>query len=114
MLPDFEDLANIWERYNVNFGLIDERPEEREARSFMNRFTGRVKLARWSGQGQHEEVTVDEDRGLLIARRSWACDQTVDHFRRQRKVLPSSVQPVRKVAVTSNTLPAPCGETRPT
>ena len=46
----------------------------------MQAFPGRVKLVRWAGEAQHEDISVDEDEGLVIARRTWAMDQTVDQF----------------------------------
>jgi hypothetical protein len=90
-VPGFEDLADLWSRYNVNFGLIDERPEERAARSFAEAFAGRAMLVRWSGPAQHDDIVIDEDHALVIARRTWACDQTVDQFTRQVRYLPRNV-----------------------
>lgn len=84
----FEDLAHLWDRYGVNFGLIDERPEERVARDFADRFAGRAALLRWGGQGQRDPIDFDEDRRLVIARRTWACDQTVAAVMDQLRLLP--------------------------
>jgi hypothetical protein len=88
---DFAELANLWRRYNVNFGVIDERPEERAAREFMREFPGRCVLARWAGDAQHDDIVMDGEQGLLLARRTWACDRTVDAFSRQVKYLPASL-----------------------
>jgi hypothetical protein len=71
---EFEDLAHLWDRYGVNFGLIDDRPEERAAREFAARSAGRGALLRWGGEEQRDPFTFDEDRRLVIARRTWACD----------------------------------------
>ena len=87
----FSELASLWDRYGVNCGVIDERPEERAAREFARRFPGRVYLARWSGQGQHEDVALDAARDLVIARRAWSLDQTVDAFITQRRLLPKTL-----------------------
>jgi Phage terminase large subunit (GpA) len=90
-VPDFAGLAQLWDRYNVRFGLIDERPEERAARSFMEAHAGRCKLVRWSGEEQRDPVVVDDDRGLVIARRTGACDRLVAAFSTQTKYLPRTL-----------------------
>jgi len=87
-VPDFEALALLWRRYDVRFGVIDERPEEREARRFMEAYRGRVLLCRWSGEEQRDPVVTDEDRGLLIARRTAACDRLVAAVTEQLRLLP--------------------------
>jgi hypothetical protein len=87
----FTDLSQIWDRYNVNFGLIDERPEERKAREFMDARRGRVLLCRWAGDEQRDPIVIDEDRGLLVARRTAACDRLVVAVAEQRKLLPADV-----------------------
>jgi hypothetical protein len=84
----FEDLAQLWSGYNVNFGLVDERPEERAARAFMDAFRGRCMLLRWSGEEQRDPVAVDEEAGLVVARRTGACDRLVSAIAEQRRLLP--------------------------
>jgi phage terminase large subunit GpA len=87
-IPGFEDLAQLWNRFEVNFGLIDERPEERKAREFMETFRGRCVLIRWSGSEQRDPTVLDSDRGIVSARRTGACDRAVDAFQRQMRLLP--------------------------
>ncbi len=87
----FTDLAQLWDRYNVNFGLIDERPEERKAREFMEARRGRVLLCRWAGDEQRDPIVIDDDRGLLIARRTGSCDRLVVAVAEQRKLLPTNI-----------------------
>jgi hypothetical protein len=87
----FDELESLWDRYSVNFGLIDERPEEKKAREFMDRFVGRCLLTRWSGDQQRDNIVVDEDKGLVIARRTWSCDQTVAAFAQQKRLLPREI-----------------------
>jgi len=84
----FEDLARLMEAYSVNLAAVDERPEERSAREFMRAHTGRVLLVRWSGDEQRDEISIDSDRGLLVARRTAACDRLVQAFEAQRRLLP--------------------------
>ncbi|MEX0755690.1 MAG: terminase gpA endonuclease subunit [Actinomycetota bacterium] len=97
----FNDLAELWERFGVNFGLIDERPEERAAREFANDHPGRVMLARWSGGEQKDDIVVDEKHRIVTARRTWACDQTVAAFASQMRLLPKIVTPTYVPQVTA-------------
>ena len=90
---DFAEVDRLMDRYGVNLCLMDERPEERKAREFMATHLHRVRLVRWSGQEQHENARVDEDQGLVIARRTWSCDQTVAAFEDQRRLLPAVLPP---------------------
>jgi hypothetical protein len=87
-VPDFTHLAQLWRRYEVRFGLVDERPEERAARAFMNEHAGRCKLIRWSGEEQRDPVVVDDDNGLVVARRTGACDRLVAAIGEQSRMLP--------------------------
>lgn len=87
-IDDFTELAQLWRAYNVRFGLIDERPEERKAREFMEAFRGRVMLVRWSGEEQRDQIVKDDDRGLVIARRTGACDRLVAAMSNQQRLLP--------------------------
>lgn len=84
----FEDLAGLMEAHSVNLAAVDERPEERKAREFMQSFVGRVLLVRWSGEEQRDEIVIDADRGLLVARRTAACDRLVAAFEAQQRLLP--------------------------
>lgn len=85
---DFDELHHLWARYSVNFGVIDERPEERAARAFAEAHRGRAYLTRWSGSEQRDSIVADDDRLLLIARRTAACDRTVATFTEQNRLLP--------------------------
>lgn len=98
---EFEELAHLWDTYNVNFGLIDERPEERAARAFAARFPGRAYLIRWSGDEQRDNVVVDSDKRLVIARRTWSCDKSVAAFAGQTRLLPREVPPRYVTQITA-------------
>lgn len=87
-LDTFEDLYQVMRRYSVNFAVIDERPEERKAREFQHEFYGRVLLCRWSGDDQRDPVVIDKEQGLVIARRTGACDRLVAAFDQQHRLLP--------------------------
>lgn len=87
-VDSFEELGGLWRRYGVNLGLIDERPEERKAREFAEAHRGRAYLVRWSGPEQRDPVVVDEDKLLVVARRTAAYDRVVAAFEEQRRLLP--------------------------
>ncbi len=87
----FEELGALWRRYNVNFGLIDERPEERKAREFATEFRGRCMLVRWSSDEQRDELVQDREHDLVIARRTAACDRLVTEIQSQLRLLPRSL-----------------------
>lgn len=86
-VADFSELALLWSRYNVKFGLIDERPEERAAREFLDAHRGRCLLLRWASDEQRDPVVVDEEHGLVIARRTGACDRLVAQISEQKRLL---------------------------
>jgi hypothetical protein len=90
-VPDFEALELLWNAYNVNFGLIDERPEERKARDFCDRFRGRAKMIRWSGDEQRHDIVEPEGERLVIVRRTWAMDTTVAEVTAQTRLLPKDL-----------------------
>jgi hypothetical protein len=87
-IRSFTELGQLWSRYDVRFGVIDERPEERKAREFAESHRGRVLLCRWSGEEQRDPIVVDEDNKLLIARRTGACDRLVASVTEQHRLLP--------------------------
>lgn len=100
-VPSFEELENLWTRYDVNFGLIDWQPEERKAREFAARFPGRVMLTKWSGEEQRNQLEVDQERNLVIVRRTWAMDQTAAAFHAQKRYLPKFLPPDYVLQVTA-------------
>src|SRR5207245_4148401 len=60
-VPDFDDLADLWSRDEVNFGLIDEPPEERMAREVANQFAGRSRVLRWSRAEHRDQAACNAD-----------------------------------------------------
>ena len=89
----FSELAQLYARYDVRLGVIDERPEEREARRFAEAHGGRVLLCRWAGEEQRDPIVLDDARGLLIARRTGACDRLVAAVTEQLRLLPRDLPP---------------------
>jgi hypothetical protein len=99
-VPDFTALGLLWRHYDVRLGVIDERPE-RAARAFMDAHRGRVLLCRWSGEDQRDPVVTDDDRGLLIARRTGACDRLVAAVMQQHRLLPLDVTAAYQAQMTA-------------
>jgi hypothetical protein len=90
---EFSDLHRLMERYQVNFCIVDERPEERMAKEFRQAHRGRVRLIRWSSEEQHEDIREDDAQGIVTVRRTWAFDQTVAAFEAQARLLPKDLPP---------------------
>jgi hypothetical protein len=109
-IDTFAELGLLWSRYGVNFGVIDERPEEREARRFLKAHRGQVLLCRWSGEEQRDPMVIDDERGLLIARRTGSCDKLVAAFTEQHRLLPRDLP---EGYVKQVTAPHRSVETRP-
>jgi hypothetical protein len=90
-IRSFEELAQLWNRFGVNLGVIDLQPDERKSKEFADAFKGRVLLNRWASEGQADNVVVDDDHRIIKTRRTWACDQTIAAFEAQRKLLPKNL-----------------------
>jgi hypothetical protein len=90
-IRSFEELAQLWDRFGVNLGVVDIYPEERKAKEFADAFRGRVLLNRWASEGQADNIVVDDDHRILKTRRTWACDQTIAAFEQQRRLLPKNL-----------------------
>jgi hypothetical protein len=90
-IDSFEELGRLMDAYSVDVAAVDERPEERKARELARAFPGRVLLVRWSGEEQRDEVAIDRGRGLLVARRTAACDRLVAAFEAEQRLLPEQL-----------------------
>jgi hypothetical protein len=90
---DFNELAGLWDRYGVNLGVVDERPEIEKAHAFAKRLTGRVMLNRWSGDQQRDEILLDPERPIVSVHRTWACDSTILAFTKQNRWVPRELPP---------------------
>jgi hypothetical protein len=89
----FDDLAELMDRFGVAMCAIDHLPEGRLARSFAERFAGRVYLVAQTGAQQAQPIITHEDRRLAVVRRVEAIDATFEAVRRQRNQLPPDPPP---------------------
>lgn len=86
----FEELDAVMEAYAVYGCVIDSQPERRKAVEFMERYGGRVYLARYPGGEMKDEVVIDAVRGFVDLNRTVGMDVTLGRYRigHKRVVLP--------------------------
>lgn len=87
-VESFNDLAAKMDLYSVRMAAIDHMPEHRLARSFAERFAGRVYLVRYAGRQAVKVLDVDETMGVVTVRRTEAIDAALQMIREQRNELP--------------------------
>lgn len=90
-VEDFDEVAKLLDRYNVNMAAVDHLPEGRLARKLAERFAGRVFLVSFGGDTQREVLKVDPDTRMARVRRTEALDATFDAIREQRNLLPGEL-----------------------
>lgn len=87
----FDDLADLMDRFEVKMCCIDHLPEGRLARSFAERFAGRVYLVSYDvtpNPRDTEVIKVDEEMRHVRVRRTEALDATFSLLRSQDNHLP--------------------------
>jgi hypothetical protein len=87
-VESFNDLPGIMRAYGVHLAAIDHLPEGRLARSFAERFPGRVYLVALTGPALTMPLAVNEPERLASVRRTEAIDATFAMIREQRNQLP--------------------------
>ena len=87
-VDSFDELAALFDRYQVSMAAIDHLPETRMARSVAERFPGRCVLVNYATQAQLDVLKVDDEQRRVSVRRTEALDYAVDLIRRQRNRLP--------------------------
>jgi hypothetical protein len=92
-VQSFDDLSDLMDRFGVSMCAVDHLPEGRLARSFAERFAGRVYLVAQTGGQQAKSIVTHEDRRLAVVRRVEAIDATFEAVRRQRNQLPGDPPP---------------------
>lgn len=99
---NFEDLDAIMHDYRVDFCVIDANPERRKALEFAQRFWGRVKLCFYATGINSKNISVhsEEEHTISVDRTSWL-DLSLGRVRRQKIILPSSVDMEFKSALKS-------------
>lgn len=88
-VQSFDDLALLMDRYDVRMAAIDHLPEGRLARSFAERFAGRVYIVAFATNSTSPDVLkVDEEQRFASVKRLEAIDATLELVRSQRNQLP--------------------------
>lgn len=93
-VDSFDDLALLMERFQVNMACIDHLPEGRLARSFAERFAGRVMIVAYNTNPSPKDdkvLMVNEEARMVTARRVEAMDATAEQFRQQHNLLPADL-----------------------
>lgn len=95
-VENFNDLQRLMERFSVKMAAIDHLPEGRLARSFAERFPGRVYLVAYDttrSPRDTEVLKVNEEARLATVRRVEAIDATFEQIRLQMNKLPEDLPP---------------------
>jgi hypothetical protein len=90
-VDNFDELALLMDRYCVKMAVIDHLPEGRLARSFAERFAGRVMIVAYNTNPSPKDdkvIKVDEAARMVSARRVESMDATAEQFRQQNNLLP--------------------------
>ncbi len=84
---NFQEVAQLLDRYNVTFVCIDAAPEGRLALDLANSFPGRVYLARYANHP--EPFRIDLENQSISANRTMILDETTTQIRAQLNLLPA-------------------------
>lgn len=89
---DFNELAGLMEKYQVDFCIIDAEPERRSAYQFATRFWSRVYLCDflWSAQGRNISKGAEEECIIKVNRTSWF-DLALGRFKNKTIALPKNI-----------------------
>lgn len=85
----FAEVAQILDRYSVNFACVDAAPEGRLSLYLASNYPGRVYLARYANQ--FEPFVVDIETQTISAARTIMLDETIEMMRSQRNLLPADL-----------------------
>lgn len=84
---DFDEIADLIERFDPRWVVIDHMPERREARDIQAKFPGRVMLCRYDETNPDADaVRIDEVKGIISVHRTEAIDGMMDGIRHLRNV----------------------------
>lgn len=90
-VEDFNELAKLMGRFQVNMAVIDHLPEGRLARAFAEKFAGRVYLCAYATQPTPttpKVLNIDDEMRFVSVRRVEAMDATAEMIRMQDNKLP--------------------------
>lgn len=92
-VDNFDELALLMERFNVNMCCIDHLPSGRLAMAFAERFAGRVYLIFYRTSNIPGDVLSppDDEQHRVGVKRVEAIDATMEQIRQQRNELPQNL-----------------------
>lgn len=93
---DFEEVAELMERYRIRMLVVDSLPERRMARALAATFPGRVVLATYTVGVEADAFKYDDKKNMLTIHRTEGLDSMMDSIRTQSNI-PLRVPP-RKYA----------------
>lgn len=89
-VENFNEVAHLIDRFQVNCCLVDSMPERRMAGGLVQRYPGRVFLVAFSGT-QKDILKVDPDTAMVTVRKVEAIDAMVEQLRAGRNYLPQDL-----------------------
>ena len=93
MCDDFNKVAELMERYQVNMCCVDHEPDGRLARSLAERYPGRVYLAHFITHRSETAFKVNPEMRSAGVKRTDVLDAVFDSIRQQRNLLPMEKPP---------------------
>lgn len=89
-VENFDELAKLMDRYSVKMCVVDHLPEGRLARTFAERFPGRVYLCALTGPNPRSPKVMEPDHEMRFTtvKKVEALDGTLELIRNQRNLLP--------------------------
>lgn len=92
-VPDFSDLDQLMQQYDVDLCVVDALPETRSATAFAERHAGRVFLAYYNIPVTSKEYTVwDDDTRVVRVQRTLAMTGVMERYISRGIVLPESAE----------------------
>lgn len=92
-LKDFNELAEVFQRYNISSCVIDAQPERRMALNFARNFPGRVKVCFFSRGATGKSIITNDDPQepvISVDRSAWL-DQSLGRFKNKSIFLPTDI-----------------------
>lgn len=92
-VPEFRDVANLMQQYEVLTCVVDEGPETREAKRFQaSQPSGKVWLCHYvtgeSEAAHNQALRWDYEKSRVLAARTWSMDGNLSRFYDQSNTIP--------------------------
>jgi hypothetical protein len=94
---DFQEVAELVERFHPWVVVVDSMPERRQARGLAATFPGRVFLASYDHRNESDAFRYDPKKNLITINRTEALDAMMDSVR-QKKNIPLRTPPKKYVS----------------